>query len=311
MTNALLEVRELSKSFGEISALDGVSFEIRQGEILGLVGPNGSGKSTLLRCMIGLLTPDCADIQAFGLDGIKDSLKLRAQLGYLPGDTSIYKHLRAREVVEFGLAFHDRVDHEVLALCHDAFPLPLEQFPAGFSAGMKQQLALIIALSPLVPLYLLDEPDKSLDASMRKRLLELLLELKKRGKSMLISSHHLDILDALSDRLLFLVDGKLVEEVEVREIRSKLERQLRCRLRKPVDKSLLPADSSMRQEGDTWIFERDPDKGMEELMEALLPFGVLSMEFGIATLQDIYKEIYAKKGSRIPGERAVVEGARR
>lgn len=308
MTNTLLRIKALSKSFGKNRVLDGIDLELREGEILGLVGPNGSGKSTLLRSIIGLIRPDCGEIGAFGFNCLENPLQLRKHLGFLPGETSIYKHLRAQEVVDFGLAFHDAIDHEVLNLCLEAFPLPMAQFPKAYSAGMKQQLALIVALSPSVPLLILDEPDKALDASMRKRLSELLLELKKRGKSMLISSHHLGVLDALSDRLIFLIDGKLVMEDEITEIRDQLRRRLSCRLREPVDESVLPADSIVRQEDGLWIFERDRDKDMEEVIAALLPFGILSMEFGIATLQDIYKAIYAKKGQREKGEGASVQG---
>src|SRR5690606_35051074 len=180
--NRVVTAQDVARRFGDRVALDGFDLELERGEILGFVGPNGAGKSTFLRILIGLVQRDAGHVAVFGRDPRRDGLRIRERTAYLPGETSVYHHMTGAELLAFTRAFH-RKRLELPAVAHELFALPLDRKLRQYSAGMKQKLALQAVLEADVDLYLLDEPDRALDATARLQLRELLEWLRGRGKT--------------------------------------------------------------------------------------------------------------------------------
>jgi len=207
----VIEVRELTKCFGNIKAVDHVSFNTNRGEAVALLGPNGAGKSTLIKCVLGLLD-FTGEIILNGLN-IKDNIKeAKALIGYVPQE-SIFYDMSTLETLSFFAAIR-RVNkvriEEVLDLVglkeHALKPT------SALSGGMRQRLSFAIALLSNPPILILDEPTSNLDAYGRSDFLKLIKELKKNGKTVLFSSHRLDEVDFLADRVLVMKSGRLVLE---------------------------------------------------------------------------------------------------
>ncbi len=292
MSPPSLEVRGLRKTFAGQEVLCGVDFEVREGEILGLVGPNGAGKTTLLRCLVSILHRNAGSIRIGSIDATRDPVGARRLCSYLPGETSLYDHMRGSEMLEFASSFYEGVDPEIARLAAEAFPLPLDQKIKHYSAGMKQKVALRIALSAPTPLFLIDEPDRALDKSSRQALYRLLLVLKSRGRSILISSHHLAELTEVADRCIYLVHGRIASEEQVQAAQDRLSLVLRARLPGQVEELSLPPGVRILEHPPELHLEADRIEDMNQAMEVLLALHPSSIEYGRPSLQEIYDELF-------------------
>jgi ABC-type multidrug transport system ATPase subunit len=207
----MIEVREVTKCFGNIKAVDYVSFSINRGEAVALLGPNGAGKSTLIKCVLGLLD-FTGEITLNGLNIKNNTKEAKDLIGYVPQEPKFYD-MSALEILSFFGAIRrvnkGRVE-EVLDLVglkeHVLKPT------SALSGGMRQRLSFAIALLSNPPILILDEPTSNLDAYGRADFLKLIKELKKNGKTVLFSSHRLDEVDFLADTVLVMKSGRLVLE---------------------------------------------------------------------------------------------------
>ena len=218
----LVEVQGLTKRFGRLRAVDRVSFTIRPGESVALWGRNGAGKTTALRCLMGVI-PCQGDVRLAGHDVARGGRAARARVGFVPQELGLHDDLRVRET----LRFYARLKH-VAAREADALLEPLGLEPHArkrvgeLSGGLKQRLALALALLGDPPLLFLDEPTANLDARARGVLLSLLAGLKARGKTLVFSSHRLEEVSALADRVLVLELGRLAADLPAADLPAHL-----------------------------------------------------------------------------------------
>lgn len=209
-----LVVEGLTKRFGRLAAVDRVSFTIRAGEAVALWGPNGAGKTTLARCLLGVL-PCRGELRLGGVDVRARGGRLARRLvGFVPQELNLHDDLRVRETLRF-YARLKRVERAAA----DALLAPLGLEPharkrvAELSGGLKQRLALALALLGDPPLLILDEPTANLDARARADLLALLHQLRAAGKTLVFSSHRLEEVTSLADRVLVLDQGRLAADL--------------------------------------------------------------------------------------------------
>jgi ABC-2 type transport system ATP-binding protein len=223
----MIEVKDLRKQFGDITAVDGVSFKAESGAIFGLLGPNGAGKTTTISCISGLLKPDAGTIHVLGHDVRTDGSASRRQLGVVPQELALYEDLSARENLDYwGAAYGLRgseLKHrvaEVLALADlaDRAKEPVKRF----SGGMKRRLNFACALVHEPRALLLDEPTVGVDAQSRHRLLDLVREQASRGVCVLYTTHYMEEAEKLCDRLAIIDHGKIIAEGTLSELRQLL-----------------------------------------------------------------------------------------
>jgi len=222
--SALVEVRGLSKSYRTIRAVDDVSFDVEPGEAVCLLGPNGSGKTTLLRCAAGLLRPDRGTVSVCGADPRAESRNARLRFSYLPQHASFPSNLSVREVMSFHAALR-RVDEAgaLSSLREAGFSESDRARAVGeLSGGMLQRLSLAVAGMPPVELMLLDEPTANLDPEAAILHREQARRWKKQGRALLFSTHVLKDVEELADRVVVLVEGRKVAEVNVASLRADL-----------------------------------------------------------------------------------------
>ena len=286
MSPHAVDVRALEKRFGARHVLRALELQIAPGELLGLIGPNGAGKSTLLRTLIGLVPRSSGHVHLFGLDPATEALEIRRRASYLPGETGVYQQMRGDAFLDFALGFYPRHDDALRSELLEAFELPLNQRIRSYSAGMKQKIALVATLVPDVDLYILDEPDRALDARARFYLRDVLRGLKTKGKTILLSSHHLSEVETLADRLEFLLAGALVPNERVQAARTELRRRPRVRLR---DGHPLPEGARVVREEPDGVLVLQTDGDAVRWLQGADANAVESAEIGVDRLEDLYQ----------------------
>jgi len=221
---ALLEVKELSKSYGNIKAVGGISFEIQKGEIFGLLGPNGAGKTTTISMLSCLLKSDSGDAFVDGYSISKDSMEVKKRIGVVPQDVSLYPTLSAQENLVFfgemygltGSKLREKVD-EVLEIV--GLKDRRKEAINKYSGGMKRRINIAVGLLPSPKLLILDEPTVGVDPQSRTNILETLKELNKEGLTILYTSHYMEEVEFLCHRIAIMDLGKIIAIGSLNELR--------------------------------------------------------------------------------------------
>jgi ABC-2 type transport system ATP-binding protein len=224
----MLELKKVSKSYRSIPAVEGVSFTLSAGEVLGYLGPNGSGKSTTVKMVIGLIQPTKGSVLFGGLNIFDDLPGFRAKLGYVPEEAQVYTHLSGLEYLQLigrlrGMEERllERKARSLLAL------LSLEgaQYAAmtDYSKGMKQRVLLAAALLHDPKLIVFDEPLSGLDATSARLFKDLLVLLSAEGKAILYISHVMEVVEQVCDRVIVLSKGRVVADAAPRELTKLME----------------------------------------------------------------------------------------
>jgi ABC-2 type transport system ATP-binding protein len=211
----LIEVKGLQKSYGDLVAVDRVSFSANPGAVFGFLGPNGAGKSTTINCLSGLLKPTAGTVSVGGFDLSVDAVKAKANLGIVPQELAIYEDLSARENLAFwGAAYglkgdrlKQRVEHVInrIGLADRAGDLPKE-----YSGGMKRRLNFGCGLVHEPGILLLDEPTVGVDPQSREHLFELVREEKAKGTCVLYTTHYMEEAEKLCDELAIIDHGRII-----------------------------------------------------------------------------------------------------
>ncbi|MCD4788779.1 MAG: ABC transporter ATP-binding protein [Bacteroidales bacterium] len=213
MKKISITTENISKSYGNVKALDNISFSVKNGELFGLIGPDGAGKTTLFRILTSLLIQDSGNAEVEGYDVIKDYKKIRKIVGYMPGRFSLYYDLSVEENLKFFATIFGTTIEENYDLIRDIY-IQIEPFKyrqAGkLSGGMKQKLALSCALIHKPEVLFLDEPTTGVDAVSRKEFWEMLKKLQKKGITIMVSTPYMDEA-SLCDRVALIQKGKILE----------------------------------------------------------------------------------------------------
>ncbi|MCL4138017.1 UNVERIFIED_CONTAM: hypothetical protein GTU68_056078, partial [Idotea baltica] len=215
----------VDKRYGEHTALADLSFEVREGEVFGLLGPNGAGKTTALRLLCGLEPPSAGTVTVAGHDATDSPLEARRALSYVPDGAPLYDNLSPRQHLDLVGRLHGIGESELTSegdrLLHALDLADRATDPVGqFSRGMRQKAALACALLPRPRLLVLDEPLSGLDAPTTAMFKEVIRSWAKRGGAVLYTSHLLDVVERVCDRMLILNQGKLVGLGTLEELRT-------------------------------------------------------------------------------------------
>ncbi|MDO9086659.1 MAG: ATP-binding cassette domain-containing protein [Anaerolineaceae bacterium] len=209
----MIEIRDLSKSYGEIHALKSATIDIQKGEIVGLLGPNGAGKTTLMKLITGVLEPDSGSVLINGLDIVKDRAKVQAKIGYLPENAPLYPELSVQDyllmMAELRLIEPDKKIPAVIDAIHAVNLSEVSVRPIGqLSKGMRQRVGLAQAILHKPEILILDEPTVGLDPTQIIEIRQLIKNLAKQS-TILFSTHILSEVEALCDRVIMIMNGKI------------------------------------------------------------------------------------------------------
>ena len=224
-----IETTNVTKIFGEIRALDGLSFSVKSGEIFGLIGPNGAGKTTTLRIVSTLLLPTSGTVKVFGFDVVENAAEVRKIISYLPEEAGAYRYLSGWEYLEFMAKFHTKNKDEAREMVNEAAEISglgerLKDKTKAYSKGMKRRLLVARALMVKPKLAILDEPTSGLDVIHAYHVRDIIKNyVKEHGVTVLLSSHNMLEVEHLCGRVALVNKGKLVAEGEPQELKEKFE----------------------------------------------------------------------------------------
>ena len=216
----MLEIRNLTKTFGDFKALDNLSMTVPKGTVYGLVGPNGAGKSTVIRCMVGVYRPDSGNIT---MDGqfVYENPDLKARIGYIPDDIFFFPAATLEEMRRFYKGIYPDFDDNLFERLYEIFNLPRKNPIRRFSKGMQKQAAFHLAICCRPDILILDEPVDGLDPVMRRQVMSLILaDVAERGTTVLISSHNLRELEDVCDHVGIMDHGRMLLEKSLADMQG-------------------------------------------------------------------------------------------
>ena len=290
--DAAVSIEKLSKSFGSTRALDGLDLEVEVGEVHGLLGPNGAGKTTTIRVLLGLLRADSGVARLLGGDPWRDVERLHRRLAYVPGEVTLWPNLTGGEVIDLLGRLRGGLDKKRRADLLERFELDPAKKARAYSKGNRQKVALVAALASDVELLLLDEPTAGLDPLMDAVFRECIVELRARGRTVLLSSHMLSEVEALADRVSIIRDGRRVEVGSLAEMRHLARVSISADLAgAPDGLTSLPGVHGVRVDGTHVDFMVDPGS-LDQVLIALTAVGVISLTSGPPTLEELFLRHY-------------------
>lgn len=284
----------LTKRYGRHTALQAMDLRVSAGRLFGFLGPNGAGKTTAIRLLLGLLRATAGEARVLGQDVWQAGPRLRADVGYLPGDVRLYEWMTGRRLVGFLNAARGGHCRREIHRLTERFELDLRRRIRTYSRGMKQKLGLIAAMMHRPKLLMLDEPTTGLDPLMREALYAELRAVVADGRTVLFSSHTLAEVDALCDEVAILRAGRLVEQERIDVLRSRALRHVDIRL--PAAASLpepLPAGLTVGALANglvraTWQGEIQP------LVQYLAACNVQDVTIAPPDLEDLFLSYYGQ-----------------
>lgn len=284
------EVINLKKVFGSVVGVDDVTMNVKEGEIIGLIGPNGAGKTTTIRAIVGLIKPTEGEVAIFNENAFKDGYKVRNELGYASGETSYIPNLSVKDNLEFvarvkGVSM-DRVDYLATKL-----ELNLTRKAKDLSLGNKKKMGIVMALLSSPKLIIVDEPTSGLDPLIRQKFFELMEEEKKRGASIIISSHELNEIQRLCDRVAIIKDGKVIAIEEMEELKTKRLKSITIETDYSEPNITLAGVSNVKRNGNILTFNYNGE--MSKLIKYLHSIDLVNIDIEDASLESIFMYFYS------------------
>lgn len=216
----VIEIKNLTKTFGDFTALENVNLQVQEGEIHGFIGPNGAGKSTTIRVLLGMLKADAGHVSIFGQDVWTDAVSIHERIAYVPGDANLWPNLTGGQVIDLLLDMRNqKVDLDKRNHLMELFEFDPTKKCREYSKGNLQKVLIITAFAADAEVYILDEPTSGLDPLMERKFQTYLLDLKAQGKTILLSSHILSEVERLCDSVSIIRKGAIIETGTLDELR--------------------------------------------------------------------------------------------
>ncbi|MDP3965084.1 MAG: ABC transporter ATP-binding protein [bacterium] len=287
-----IEVHDLSKHFGAVKAVDGISFEVAPGEIFGFLGPNGAGKTTTIRTMMDFMRPTSGAISILGKDSVKDSVELKKRIGYLSGYVRLYDKWTGQEHIDFVRSMNARSDKADELVSRLDFNPRMKT--KQLSSGNRQKLGIIMAFMLQPELLILDEPTTGLDPLLQNTVYQLLHESTQRGATVFVSSHNLAEVDKICDRVGIIRQGKMVAIESINSLKEKRLHQAEIYFQSPykIEDFQDPTITVIKQMEKTLMLNVSGD--LDPLIRALAKYDLQNLRITQASLDDIFLEFYQK-----------------
>jgi ABC-2 type transport system ATP-binding protein len=291
MTDAI-SVSGLVKTFGRTRALDGLDLTVRTGEVHGFLGPNGAGKSTTIRVLLGLLRANEGAVRLLGGDPWRDATTLHQRLAYVPGDVTLWPNLSGGEVIDLLGRLRGGQQSSRKADLLERFELDPRKKGRAYSKGNRQKVALVAAFASDAELLILDEPTSGLDPLMEEVFQECVMEERKSGRTVLLSSHILSEVEALCDRVSIIRNGRTVESGSLADLRHLTRTAITAELgSSPDGLAALPGVHDAEIDGTRVRLQVDTEH-LDSVIRHLAAAGVRSLESHPPTLEQLFLRHY-------------------
>jgi ABC-2 type transport system ATP-binding protein len=288
---SVIETKKLSKFYGEVRGIENLSFSVESGEIFGFLGPNGAGKTTTIRTLLGFLKPTNGKGFILGKDITENSVEIRKNVGYIPGELALYEHLTGKQFLDYFAKIRN-TDLPLLDELLEIFELPLERKIKGYSRGMKQKLGIVQAFMDDPKIVIMDEPTSGLDPLLQQKFYKFLKNEKKKGRTMFFSSHILSEVDKICDRAAIIRKGQLVALESIEKLKRKSGKKIRLKIKEDNKNFSGPTDTKIV---DGWI-EFKTDDNIDHWIKEISKYTVIDLQIQEFSLEDIFMHFYDSRG---------------
>jgi ABC-2 type transport system ATP-binding protein len=296
---AVIRVAELRKTYGATRAVDGVSFEVRPGEVFGLLGPNGAGKTTTVEILEGLRRPDSGTVQVLGIDVARDADALKERIGVSLQTAALYPKLTVVELLDLFRGFYRRARPTAPLVALLGLEEKRNTRTSDLSGGQRQRLAVALALVNDPEVVFLDEPTTGLDPAARRSLWDIVRSLQSEGKTILLTTHYMEEAEVLCDRLAIMDHGRILASGTVSELVDSRfrERSVRFEQIAGLDDArlaALPGVSGVKHEnGEVVLYTRDVPATIGSVLAMTERLGQEPRNLAVrrATLEDLFLDL--------------------
>ena len=292
MTTNVIEIRQLTKDYGNNRGIFDVSLSVKKGEVFGFLGPNGAGKSTTIRHLMGFIQADQGSCQINGLDCLRDHARIQQALGYLPGEIAFMDDMTGLEFIKFMAKMKGMTDLTKAYELMERFELNPQGKIKKMSKGMKQKIGIICAFMHDPELLILDEPSSGLDPLMQNRFIELVLEEKQRGKTIFMSSHIFEEIERTCDRTAMIKDGRLISIEELQTLKASKHKtyQITFATQELVEQFIDEGFECKQVESN--VIKVVPRNNLNYLLATLSRYDIIDLDITKPTLEELFLHFY-------------------
>ena len=286
----MLETKDLTKYYDKTKGIEDLSINLKPGKIYGFIGPNGAGKSTTIRTLLNLIFPTGGKGEIFDKDIIDDSVEIKKDIGYIPGEVNYYDDLSGIELLKYSASFYDDVDFTKITSLAESLKLDLLKNTRELSFGNRKKLAIIDALLHNPKLLILDEPTSGLDPLIQSVFYDILRKEKEKGTTILISSHNLEEVKSLADYILFIKNGEIIREGKTEDL-LKADYKKVVVYSKEVKKLKLNKNINIRDKKDnmiSFLFNGD----VNDLFKLLSSIKIEDVKIEDLTIEELFMHYY-------------------
>lgn len=291
----VIEINKLTKYYGKSRGIIDVSLEVEQGDIFGFIGPNGAGKSTTIRTLLSLIYPTSGSAKIFGKDCIKDGADIRKNIGYLPSEVFYYDNMKVIDLLKYSASFYKKDCSKRIRELAEIMNLDLKKKINDLSYGNKKKVGIVQGLLHEPKLIILDEPTGGLDPLMQQKFFELIREENKRGATVFFSSHILDEVQRLCDKVAIIKDGKIIKIETIETLRQNKYKKLNIEANNNLTNKLFEiqgiTELKLIENKATFIYKGD----INILIDRLGKIELTNLLVEEPTLEEIFMYYYQKE----------------
>lgn len=290
-----IDIQNVTKDFGQGRGVFDISFSVKEGEVFGYLGPNGAGKSTTIRQLLGFVKPDKGSLQILGMDCFRQAAQIHKHIGYLAGEIAFVENMQGMEYIQFIAQLRGMKDDTRMKELIEMFELNPTGKIRKMSKGMKQKIALVTAFMDSPEVIILDEPTSGLDPLMQNRFVDLILEEKKKGTTILMSSHIFEEVERTCDRTAIIRQGEIVDTVDMAEL-SKIRNQV-------YTVTLASEEQAVKLSGQPELTIQSVDGAVVKLLvnnnvadslKVLAQYEPVDLQVASQSLEDVFLHYYGK-----------------
>ena len=294
MSELNLEIINLTKKFGKLTALDNVNVTVEKGEVFGYIGPNGAGKTTTIRTMLGILKATSGNVKVFNLDAWRDAVEIHKRVAYVPGDVTLWPNLTGGEVIDLFVSLRGKHDKNRREKLLQMFDLDPTKKCRTYSKGNRQKVALVAAFASDAELFILDEPTSGLDPLMGHIFQDCVMEQKNLGKGVFLSSHIMSEVEQLCDKVGIIKNGQIVDTGTLGELRHLTRVNMKVETERPVDGlEGFAGVHGVKEDRGGLDFQVDYES-VGAVVEFISKYGVKKFESAPPTLEELFMSHYDK-----------------
>ncbi|MDN4075081.1 ABC transporter ATP-binding protein [Fictibacillus terranigra] len=291
----VIEIKNLTKRYGNARGIEDISFHVEEGEIFGFIGPNGAGKSTTLRTLLSIIFPTSGSATIFGKDVIKHGPEIKKQIGYLPSEVFYYDKMKVKDLLNYSASFYKKDCRKRIHELAEIMDLNLNKRIEDLSYGNRKKVGIVQGMLHEPKLIILDEPTGGLDPLMQQKFFDLLKEENKKGATILFSSHILSEVQKMCDRVAIIKEGELITVEKISTLQENNHKKIKIETKQPVDAGWFAVDGVTNIESDGHKISFLYSGNINIIMKKLAEMELSNLWVDEPDLEEIFLHYYEKE----------------